>query len=179
MPQLFDAYPCLMTPNMTQETIGQRIKFLTTSLNLSVRKFAQMLDVSETNIRNYIDKGTKPSSDVLEKILLQFPLVNIAWLLTGRGEPLLSEPENSTTQTGDFNQAGTNNKQTIKGNKGNVQTGNNSTMHNLTLADCQSDLEKAQREIEYLRGQLQMQETVLAAKEETIMLLRASFNRPN
>jgi len=164
---------------MPQETIGQRIKFLTTSLNLSVRKFAQMLDVSETNIRNYIDMGTKPSSDVLEKILLQFPLVNMAWLLTGQGEPLLSEQNDSTTQTGNFNQAGTSNKQTIKGNKGNIQTGDGSTQTNLTLADCKTDLEKAQREIEYLRGQLLMQETVLAAKEETITLLRASFNRPN
>lgn len=164
---------------MTQETIGQRIKFLTTSLNLSVRKFAQMLDVSETNIRNYIDKGTKPSSDVLEKVLLQFPLVNMAWLLTGQGEPLLSEPDNSTTQTGNFIQSGTRNKQTIKGNKGTVQTGDGSTINNLTLDDCKNDLEKAQREIEYLRGQLLMQETVLAAKEETITLLRASFNRPN
>jgi hypothetical protein len=165
---------------MPQETIGQRIKFLTTSLNLSVRKFAQMLDVSETNIRNYIDKGTKPSSDVLEKMILQFPLVNMAWLLTGKGEPLFTESDAGTTQTGNFNQSGTSNKQTIKGNKGNVIGTNNGTaIGNVELEDCKRGLNEAQREIEYLRGQLKMQETVLAAKDETITLLRASFNRPN
>jgi len=164
---------------MPQTTIGQRIKFLIESENISVRKFAQTLDVAETNIRNYLDKGTKPSSDALEKIVRSFPRTNIVWLVTGEGEPFLSESDTGTTQTGNFNQAGTSNKQTIKGNKGNIQTGDGSTQTNLTLADCKNDLDKAQREIEYLRGQLKMQETVLAAKDETITLLRASFNRPN
>lgn len=47
------------------------------------------------------------------------------------------------------------------------------------LATYKHNLQDAQKELEYLRGQLRMQEIVLAAKEETIMLLRASFNRPN
>jgi transcriptional regulator with XRE-family HTH domain len=164
---------------MPQTTIGQRIKFLIDSEKISVRKFAQTLDVAETNIRNYLDKGTKPSSDALEKMVRSFPRTNLVWLVTGEGEPFLSESDNGITQTGNFNQAGTSNKQVVKGNKGNLQTGDNSTINNLTLANCKTDLEKAQREIEYLRGQLLMQETVLAAKEETITLLRASFNRPN
>jgi len=155
--------------------------------NFSIRKFARALDVADTNIRNYIDKGTKPSSDVLERILRTFPRTNPTWLVLGEGEPFLNEgSESGVTQTGDFNQAGTSNKQTIKGNKGNVQTGNGSTMNNLTLDDCKSDLEKAQREIEYLRGQLTPAEALaaskdvtIAAKEETISLLRATYNRPN
>jgi voltage-gated potassium channel len=39
--------------------------------------------------------------------------------------------------------------------------------------------EQLKQQLEHLQAQLQMQETVLAAKEETIKLLRASFPRPN
>ena len=35
------------------------------------------------------------------------------------------------------------------------------------------------KEIELLREQLAMKDTVIAAKDETIDLLKAAFNRPN
>jgi hypothetical protein len=165
---------------MEQSSINQRIKFLIESIVISARAFSEIVGESPTNVHNYTGKrNSMPGADFLEKILSHFENVNPGWLVAGKGEPFLGDPRTGPTQTGNFNQSGTSNKQTIKGNKGNIQTGDGSTMHNLTLADCQNDLEKAQREIEYLRGQLQMQETVLAAKEETITLLRASFNRPN
>ena len=123
-----------------------------------------------------------PGADYLQSIVEHFEGIDPVWLLTGRGEPFMVDHESSTTQTGNFNQAGTNNKQSVKGNKGTIQnnTGSHSTItNNVKLEDYQRDLATAQKEIEHLQAQLRMQETVLAAKEETITLLRSAFNRPN
>lgn len=153
---------------MAEEPIGQRIKFLITSLGLSVRKFAHALDVGETNIRNYLDRGTKPSSDILEKIILSFPQVNMVWLLTSEGEPFITNEANSGgTQTGNFNQTGTGNIQKVKGNKNNVQTNNGdhaTITNNVKLDDCQRELKAASEKIEMLTSQL-------ADKERTIQIL--------
>jgi hypothetical protein len=165
---------------VSETTINQRLKFLIGKLAVSARAFSEMIGESPTNTQNYVgSRQTEPKHEYLAKVVHHFDTVNAHWLLTGEGAPFLNDLQAGTTQTGNFNQAGTSNKQTVKSNKGNVQTGGGNTMNNLTLDDCKNDLEKAQREIEYLRGQLKMQETVLAAKEETITLLRASFNRPN
>ncbi|WP_460585872.1 hypothetical protein [Hymenobacter arcticus] len=153
------------------------------SLGLSVRAFSFTLGAPASTTRNYLDKDTKPSSDYIERIVAHFEDMNLNWLVAGKGEPFMSSKSDSgTTQTGNFNQAGTSNKQTIKGNKGTVQNNTrsgNTITNNVKLEGCQRDLRAAQREIEHLQAQLRMQETVLAAKEETITLLRASFNRPN
>jgi hypothetical protein len=166
-----------------QETINQRLKFLIESLSMSVRAFSSTIGAPASTTRNYLDKDTKPSSDYIERIVTHFEDVNLNWLVAGKGEPFISsKPNSGTTQTGNFNQAGTSNKQAIKGNKGTVQnnTGSGNTItNNVKLEGCQRDLEAAQRENEYLRGKLQDKEELLAAKDETITLLRASFNRPN
>jgi len=95
-------------------------------------------------------------------------------------EPFLLEAsESGTTQTGNFNQSGTSNKQTIKGNKGIIQTTNGNILNNITLEDCKRDLETAQREIEHLRSRLQDKEELLKSKDDTIKLLRGTFDRPN
>ena len=48
-----------------------------------------------------------------------------------------------------------------------------------SLPDCRRDLATTEKEIQHLRDQLKMQEALLAAKDETITLLRIAFNRPN
>jgi hypothetical protein len=140
-----------------------------------------MIGESPTNTQNYIgSRQTEPKHEYLAKVVHHFDNVNAHWLLTGEGEPFLSVLSGDVTQTGNFNQAGTSNKQTVRGNRGNVIGTNNGTaIGSVELEDCKRGLNEAQREIEYLRGQLKMQESVLAAKDETITLLRASFNRPN
>jgi transcriptional regulator with XRE-family HTH domain len=155
---------------MAQETIGQRLKFLMDSLNLKVRTFANALDVSETNIRNYTTRDSKPSADILERIVRQYPQVNTHWLVTGEGEPLLTDK--SSDQSTTIN---------AKKNSGNIQnnTGNAQVTNNIELEQCHRDLDATrkdaaayQREIALLQGQLK-------DKEEIISLLRASYNRPN
>ncbi|MBO2007585.1 hypothetical protein [Hymenobacter negativus] len=107
--------------------------------------------------------------------------MNLHWLITGQGEHFLSDSSASTTQTGNFNQAGNSNKQTIKGNKGGVQanSGGNNTINNVELSNCKRDLAAAIKEVELLRQQLTMAQALLEAKEETLSLLRAGHNRQN
>lgn len=47
------------------------------------------------------------------------------------------------------------------------------------LSDSKHDLQMAQREIEHLRGQLEDKVALVAAKDETIRLLRGMYDRPN
>ncbi|HEX8659203.1 MAG TPA: helix-turn-helix transcriptional regulator [Hymenobacter sp.] len=151
---------------MSQDAIGQRIKFLIDSLKISVRKFAQSLDVAETNIRNYIDKGSKPSSEALERIVRAFPQTNLVWLVTGDGEPFLKQVDEPL-----INYQKNNSGNTIGNNRGiaNQQQGSGPSPNEAALL----------REIELLREQLKMKDTVIAAKDESIALLKAAYKRPN
>lgn len=158
-------------PSNTQESINERIKFLIEKLGMSVRGFSAELGVSDTNTRNYIDRGSKPNSDYLQRLLRRFDSINPLWLLLGDGEPFLSSAaatdQSTTTNT--------------KKNSGNIQnnTGNAQVTNNIKLEECQRDLEATrkdaaayQREIALLQGQLK-------DKEEIITLLRGGYNRPN
>ena len=158
-------------------SINERLKFLISALNISARAFSQTIEVSESTTRNYLDKGTKPSTDYLERIASHFTNVNLTWLITGQGEALLAESSTPQAQT---NISG-------KKNAVNVASGNGKAVQkNYVLADCEKErdiykaqLDKAQREIELLTGQLQTKDALIASKEETIDLLKAAFNRPN
>jgi hypothetical protein len=161
-----------------QNTINQRLKFLVDQLGLSSRAFSEMIGESPTNTHNYIgSRQAEPRASYLSNVLSHFSNINPTWLLTGKGEPFLLDSQTGTTQTGNFNQAGSGNKQTIKGSKGKMQTGSDGS--NAKLGNCQRDLAAAAKEIESLRQQLTMAQALLDAKEETLSLLRSQYNRPN
>ncbi len=133
--------------------------------------FSRALGVSETTVRNYLDRNSKPSSDILEKISNTFNQVNLTWLITGKGEPLLQ----STSTTA--------NTANIKNNSG---IGINNGSATITLEACQRELENMrrdaasyQREIELLKGQLEAKDHLIASKDELLNFLRGGFNRPN
>lgn len=164
---------------MEQVSIGERLKILMAALGLKVRAFAQTLGVSETTIRNYTERGSKPSSEFLENVINHFEKTNPVFLLTGRGTPLLDEEETVTIRT------------TVSGEKSTVTNigktiGGTLQIGNLSLADCRQELTAALAEIASLRTQveassivIQSKDALIAAKDETITLLRASYGRPN
>jgi hypothetical protein len=76
---------------MSETTINQRLNFLLNALGMKAGPFSRALGVSETTIRNYVDRTSKPSSDILEKIVNTFKQVNLVWLVTGEGEPFSQE----------------------------------------------------------------------------------------
>lgn len=161
---------------MSQESINQRIKFLLEKYKLSVRAFSELIGQKPANTQNYVGaRGSMPGADYLQSITEHFEEVSPVWLLTGKGNPFLTDAP-TLTQT---NISG-------KKNAVNVAGGNATQTNNYTIADCEKErdslraqLDKAQREVELLTGQLQTKDALIASKEETIDLLKAAFNRPN
>jgi hypothetical protein len=158
-------------------TINERLKFLIQELGISVRAFSSTLEVPDTNTRNYLDKGTKLNSDYIERIARHFPGVNLNWLITGNGTPMLPEQGSVTVTT------------KVSGEKSTVTNIGKSiggTLNITSLEDCRRDLVNAQAELAAAKAQLESYATLLAtkdaliaAKDETITLLRGSYNRPN
>lgn len=137
----------------SQGTINERIRFLIEKLGMSVRGFSSALGVSDTNTRNYIDRGSKPNSEYLEKLLRQFNGINPAWLLLGEGEPFLSS--DSSTPSANVSTQKKLRSQVIAQGKGKAS---------INGGDAEQELAAARREIEPLREQV-------ADKERTIQIL--------
>lgn len=72
--------------------ISNRIKEVVAHFcNGNNRKFASIIETGEANIRNYI-AGRQPKFEVISSIASKFE-INCEWLLTGKGEMLLSNEE--------------------------------------------------------------------------------------
>lgn len=72
--------------------IDDRIREIVNHYRLSVPAFAEKADISYTTLQNVIgNRKSKPSFDVLSKILTNFPDVREQWLIQGKGEMLYSE----------------------------------------------------------------------------------------
>ncbi|MDO7875511.1 hypothetical protein Q5H93_12275 [Hymenobacter sp. ASUV-10] len=96
--------------------------------------------------------------------------MNSHWLITGEGEPFLSAEAGTTTNINNSK-----NKGTVQNNTGNHNTINN----NVTLEECRRELAASQKDNDHLREQLKLKDELIAAKDETINLLRSSYGRPN
>jgi transcriptional regulator with XRE-family HTH domain len=150
------------TPNKTQSSINERLNFLIKSLNMSARAFSTKLGVSDSNTRNYLSKNTKPSSDYLESIAVHFSHVSLNWLITGQGEPFLSDSPPTLVHEDNATYAkGKNFSQNLNSGINTGQVGNSTRKSQAADADRQAALE---RENELLRAQL-------ADKERTIQIL--------
>jgi transcriptional regulator with XRE-family HTH domain len=66
--------------------INDRIAFLISALHLNPNSFAEKIGVSTTVIYNIIKgRRTKPSYDLLMKILAVYKQIDVEWLLRGQG----------------------------------------------------------------------------------------------
>ena len=87
----------------------QRVEYLIKNLGKNENSFAVALGVNSSQIYN-ITKGssskggkkTKPSFDLLTNICETFPQVNLTWLITGKGSPLLNDEEIASNQEMDI-----------------------------------------------------------------------------
>jgi hypothetical protein len=153
-----------------ETTVNERLKILMNALHLSPTAFAKVLGVSGSTVRNYFDseRNTKPGYEVLEKLYHSFGHINLPWLFGAPGSPLVADKlETGTTQTGNSNQAGTGNKQTIKGNNVGIQNGGAVHQYKSKLpvqAEGIDDVEMLKTLVQQLRSQLD-------DKERTIQIL--------
>lgn len=60
-------------------------------------EFARIIEISPQTVTNWMNRGV--SKDGLTSIQKSFPSINPEWLLTGKGEMILSTAENSKTGT--------------------------------------------------------------------------------
>lgn len=68
-------------------TINERLSLLIKALGLNNNSFAKKLDVNPAVTFNIIEgRRTKPSYDLLEKIVFTFDNINLYWLLKGEGD---------------------------------------------------------------------------------------------
>jgi transcriptional regulator with XRE-family HTH domain len=163
---------------MAQTTVNERIKILIDSMGISVRAFSELVGESNSNINNYIgERQSMPPVAFLEKLINHIENINPKWLITGKDEPFTGDAPTLST------------KAKVAGKKNNVAVtgGHGKTIqNNYNLADCEKErdtlriqLDNAQREIELLNGQLQMQKTIIEGKDQMLDLLKGGFNRPN
>lgn len=77
-----------------ESTIKQRFNKLIEYLAISKREFERRINVSN----GYLNQlRHMPKEEILERISIQFPELNISWLLTGEGEMLKSEAQQSAS----------------------------------------------------------------------------------
>lgn len=61
-----------------------RIKTIMKMHNLNAASFADKIGVQRANMSHVLTGRNKPSLDFVERILVSFPKVNAAWLVTGK-----------------------------------------------------------------------------------------------
>lgn len=135
----------------SMKNFESKIKNLLTEKVMTIQKSASESGISEPTIHAIFNRGDAKLSQ-LEKIADALN-ISLNFLLSDENQP-------SVSQTGDFNQAGNSNTQKVKVDKGQAQQ------------DLAAALAACQRE-------LALANALVAAKDETISLLRASYTRPN
>lgn len=76
-----------------EKGVNQRVKAIIDYYSLTQRKFAEIVDTAQMNISSLFSRGSKPSCELLSKILVAFPQIDARWLLTGEGK-MIKEEEN-------------------------------------------------------------------------------------
>ena len=83
-------------------SIAERLQYIVEELfDGNKAAFARAIGIAPTSISNYLgkDRASKPSSDILEKIVNSVEKVNAYWLLTGKGEAFSQNNQYSTNES--------------------------------------------------------------------------------
>lgn len=83
-------------------SISERLQYIIEELfDGNKAAFARTIGIAPTSISNYIgkDRASKPSSDILERIVNSVEKVNAYWLLTGKGEAFAQNNQCSMSES--------------------------------------------------------------------------------
>lgn len=81
-------------------SITERLQYIIDELfDGNKAAFARIIGIAPTSISNYLgkDRASKPSSDILERIVNTVEKVNAHWLLTGKGSAFIDNTQYSIT----------------------------------------------------------------------------------
>lgn len=70
----------------------KQIQYLLDHYQVSATQLADKLGIQRSTISHLLSGRNKPSLDILQRIIVEFPAINEAWLLTGHGNALKSSP---------------------------------------------------------------------------------------
>lgn len=79
-----------------QSTITERITYLIGALKENTNSFSNKIGVSQSTVATALKRNKGVNSDLIEKITIAYPIVNVDWLLTGQGEMLKSTSVNNS-----------------------------------------------------------------------------------
>ncbi|GHT05331.1 hypothetical protein FACS189440_01080 [Bacteroidia bacterium] len=68
-----------------ENLVNKRIRQLIKSENITLKKFCEIIDISNNTINTIFQRDSNPGSDILIKIAEKFPNYSMTWLLVGRG----------------------------------------------------------------------------------------------
>ncbi|WP_370003727.1 hypothetical protein, partial [Winogradskyella sp.] len=85
---LHDALPDLI---IMSKTINRIIQLLE-ALNLSARQFDMSIGTANGYTLRMQKNNASVGSDVIERIIKEYPQVNLVWLITGKGDMFISKP---------------------------------------------------------------------------------------
>jgi transcriptional regulator with XRE-family HTH domain len=141
--------------------LGEKLQQALKTANISVYDAANHIGISEANLYKLFKKDSFEVAYLRKAAnLLGLPL---SYFFDEDASTLIT----ATTQTGTNNQAGSGNTQKIK-------TSSKAPAHELA-----SQLDSCLRDNQALKNQLLLANALVAAKDETISLLRGGYNRPN
>ncbi|PCH66846.1 MAG: hypothetical protein COC06_12165 [Bacteroidales bacterium] len=86
--------------------ISLRLSALIAKKELSKRSFSALVGYSDVAIGKIINGKSKPKFEMLEALINAFPDINPAWLLTGKGEMLLTGEEKILKGSGECEECG-------------------------------------------------------------------------
>ena len=75
----------MLFTNENISLMNKRFKIWLDSVNLNANSFSKLVNLNRSTVSHIISGRNKPSIDVLEKILVIYPDLNINWLITGFG----------------------------------------------------------------------------------------------
>lgn len=76
-----------------ENELSERLQIIIDLKELQPSKFADEIGVQRSSMSHIIAGRNKPSLDFLQKIVQRFPEININWILSGIGEPILNAPK--------------------------------------------------------------------------------------
>lgn len=71
-------------------TFSDRLNILLDFLKMNQTQFGNILNISQNNINRYLHNKSKPTIEFFEIIAVKFPEINVHWLISGRGNLMLS-----------------------------------------------------------------------------------------
>lgn len=83
----------------TMSKTVHRIMQLISALNMSARQFDISIGTANGYILRMRKNNASVGSDVIERIIKEYPQVNLVWLITGKGDMFIEEHTPSKSRT--------------------------------------------------------------------------------